>query len=466
MSDSIRTCLFKLRGCTRSRFIPVTFAAAAILTLFSCGGTRAAAEKDGAGMAFDWNAYKGTSIHVLMSDHPWVRYAARRLSEFTDQTGISVSFEIYPEDQFRVKRTVEMLSGITDIDAFMIMPGNSLSEYYARGWIEPLDHFIGDRRLLWPELDLADFYPSALDSGVRDDSRFSVPILLETSIIAYNKRIFAEYGLKAPTTMDELEAAAKKIYQGSGGKIYGITMRGLGTAATSQWVDFLHSFGGDWVNKKGAAAIDSPEAIKALTFYGKLLREYGPHDAARNGWYESLSVFTRGNAAMIYDGNVFRSNYEDPAQSLVHAEVGYAMLPAGPAGSIPHISNWGLAINSGSRKKEASWLFIQWATSKNMALAAHLEGIPSARKSVWKSASFTERDPAPEWTAASMKSYEAATYRWNPPVIQVEEARTVVGDAIVAAIVGKDVGLAARRASAGLNSIISGESQKWPRREH
>jgi len=323
-------------------------------------------------------AYAGTELHILANDHPWVTHTAPRLQEFMALTGIAVSFDVYPEEQFRIKRTVEMLSGISTYDAFMIMPGNSLSEYHAKGWVEALDPFMKDSTLAWPDYNLADLYPSALEASLRDGRPYSLPVLLETSILAYNKRIFATYGVEVPRTMQELEEAARTVFQGSGGRIAGLTMRGRDMSATSQWVDFLHSFGGDWLDQNGNAAIDSPQSIAALQFYGRLLRDYGPRDATRIGWYESVSLFMRGEAAMIYDANLFRTHYEDREHSTVYEDLGYAVIPAGPAGQVPHVSHWGLAIDPRSKHKEAAWLFIQWATAKEQSLSAHLAGIPSA----------------------------------------------------------------------------------------
>jgi multiple sugar transport system substrate-binding protein len=194
-------------------------------------------------------------------------------------------------------------------------------------------------------------------------------------------------------------------------------MRGRDMSATSQWVDFLHSFGGSWLTDEGNADLASPESLAALEFYGRLLRDYGPRDATRIGWYESVSLFMRGGAGMIYDANLFRTHYEDRAFHGVRGPMGYAVLPAGPSGSVPHVSHWGLAIDPRSKRKEAAWLFIQWATAKEQSLSAHLAGIPSARESVWKHPMVTDKDPAPEWTAASTRSYEIATFQWNPPVI-------------------------------------------------
>jgi multiple sugar transport system substrate-binding protein len=421
------------------------------VVLTSCGPDEAETPPAGADRPFI-----GTDIHVLANDHPWVHHIARNLSAFTRATGATVTFEVYPEEQFRAKRTVEMLSGISDIDVFMIMPGNSLDEYRRRGWVEPLDGYFptpSAGNLDESLLEDGDFYPEALAAGMRDGRHYSIPLLLETSILAYNREIFRDYGLSVPETMDELERTAADVFDRSGGTIYGITMRGRGASATSQWADFLHSFGGSWFDSDGLAALHSPQSLRALEFYGRLLREYGPRDATSNGWYESLSIFMRGEAAMIFDANVFRTHYEDPDQSNVAGQVGYAQLPRGPAGSVPHISHWGLAMYPGSEKKDAAWQFMVWAAAREQALSAHLAGIPSARMSVWTDPQVTSVDPAPEWTAASTGSYEIATYQWNPPVYRVDEARSVVGEAIVDAIIGQNPEEAARRASRELDRI-------------
>jgi multiple sugar transport system substrate-binding protein len=364
---------------------------------FAGGGQEEQAQPEAQAMeGFNWKAYEGTDINVIVNKHPWVDIVQPKISEFEELTGIDVSLDVYPEDQFRTKRTVEMVSGTSVIDVFMMMPGNSLAQYHTNGWVEPLNRFFEDENLLWPEYEMDDFYASALGAGNR-------------------------------------------------------------ASATSQWIDFAHSFGADWLDADGNAAIGSPESIAATEFYGRLLREYGPRSAPSNSWYESILIFMQGEAAMVYDASVFRPNYEDPEQSQIHDKVGYAIIPEGPAGRVPHTSNWGLAIYSGSENKEASWLFIQWATSKAMALAGQLEGLPSARASAWSSEEFKSRDTSPEWTERSMRSYELASPIWNPPIINVGEARDAAGSMIVAAILGEDVEAAAAEAEAEMNSIIADE---------
>lgn len=401
---------------------------------------------------FAWEQNAGAQLTVLANDHPWVSLIEERLEEFFELTGISVNLDVYPEDQFRTKREVEMRSGITNIDVYMIMPGNSLSKYVSEGWASPLDDLLADSSANWPGYNMDDFYDIVMESGQRDGRKYTMPILLETSLLAYNREIFDRFDLTVPETMEELEEAARTIYEGTDGSVAGITLRGRGAAATSQWADFLYTFGGSWFDESGDAAIHSDAAIEALEFYGRLLREYGPRGSSGNRWYESVSLFSSGLAGMIYDANVFRPAYEDPEDSNVSGSVGYAPIPEGPAGRVPHISHWALAVHEQSERKEAAWRFIQWATGPEISTAAQERGIPSARESVWQNS-----DSHSEWREASTRHYEIADSMWNPPVIDVDEAREAVGDAIVAAILKDNVEEAAQEASRRLDRLLEEE---------
>jgi len=157
---------------------------------------------------------------------------------------------------------------------------------------------------------------------------------------------------------------------------------------------------------------------------------------------------------MIYDSNVFRKNYEDKDKSLVHDKLGYAVIPRGPAGSHPPIFTWSLGMYSKSRNKEAAWLFMQWATSKDMSLRGQMAGVPAARLSAWSSEEFTKSDPSPEWTKASIDSFKVGNPQWNPPVIPINEVRDAVGEAIVAAILGQDTAAACKQAAEEVDAIL------------
>ena len=399
----------------------------------------------------DWKQAQGTEIRFLMNKHPFTDYIDPKIAEFEKLTGIKVVMEAFPEDQYRNKLTIELNAG-GKVDGFMIMPGQDDLYYSKAGWLQPLDGYIADPKLTDRSWDPKDFFASFAKASSVDGKQIGVVINAETSLLAYRRDLFAKFNRKVPTTMKELEETAKFFHgkEVDGKKLVGITLRGKGAAATSQWVDFLYTFGGSWTNAKGQSNFASPEDIASFKFYGDLLRLYGPQGGTMLHWAESTSAFMEGKAAMIYDANVFKSLYENPKESRVAGEVGYAVIPAGPKGlRLPHVSNWSLSIskNSTPERQKAAWLFVQWATNRDNCLGALLAGVPSGRVSSWASKEYKANDKQPDWTAATMKSFDIGQGQWNPPVINVPEIRDITGQVIVAAIEGKDVAAAARKAA-------------------
>jgi multiple sugar transport system substrate-binding protein len=402
----------------------------------------------------DWMQSKGTEIRFLMNKHPFTSFIEPKVAEFERMTGIRVTLEVFPEDQFRNKRMIELNAGGT-VDGYMIMPGQAKLHYWKAGWLKPLDAFIADASLTDADWDVKDFFAGPMKGSSIDGQQIGIVINAEASLLSYRKDLFDRFKVKVPDTMQELEQAAK-FFTGKevdGKKMVGITLRGKGAAATSQWVDFLYSFGGSWTNAQGKSNLDAPESIAAFKFYGDLLRNYGPQGGTMLHWAESTSIFMEGKAAMIFDANVFKSLYENPKESKVAGMVGYTTIPAGPAGKLPHVSNWSLAISGTSTpdRQKASWLFVQWATNKENVLGALLAGVPAGRASAWNAPEYTSKDANPDWTAGSLKSFEIGQPQWNPPVLNVPEIRDITGLVIVDAIEGKDVEKSAKKAAALMN---------------
>jgi ABC-type glycerol-3-phosphate transport system substrate-binding protein len=170
-----------------------------------------------------------------------------------------------------------------------------------------------------------------------------------------------------------VEAAAKTVHQKSGGKVAGVTLRGLqGIHSVYVWAGWLWGFGGEFVDSNGKSAIASPQAQSALEAYARLLREYGPKGFTKNAWTENRNLFIQGKAAMTLDATVNGAFNEDPQISNVVGKVGYVPVPVqagikakGGSGSLAAHS---LYVSAESKKKEAAWLFMSWATSKDQQI--------------------------------------------------------------------------------------------------
>ena len=165
--------------------------------------------------------------------------------------------------------------------------------------------------------------------------------------------------------------AARTIYEASGAKIYGVTLRGQqGIHAVYAWAAFLWGAGGSWFDQNGRFNLDTEEAIAVTQFYADILNQYGPPGFANFGWTENRVAFTQGRAAMTIDATVNGAFNEDKNESAIAGLVGYAPVPV--AAGVPLIGGQHslavhhLYVSEYSMAKEAAFLFISWATSKKV----------------------------------------------------------------------------------------------------
>src|SRR5918911_5104087 len=97
-----------------------------------------------AGMQAAGKPYAGTTLRVLLANHPWAVAIKPLLSSFEKATGMTVKIESYGEDQLAQKLTVEFTSGSSDIDVFMQRPLQQATLFARNGWTQDLNAFVKD----------------------------------------------------------------------------------------------------------------------------------------------------------------------------------------------------------------------------------------------------------------------------------------------------------------------------------
>lgn len=406
-----------------------------------------------AGGAFDWQKYNGSTIRVMLNQHPWTTAIQPSIPEFEKLTGIKVVLETYPEDQFRQKSLVELTSGAGTLDIFMSQPPQEGLKYKQAGWYEDLTPYVNDPAQTSPDYKFDDFLPGTIKFETIEGTLIGMPIQLEVEMLFYRKDLLEAAGLTPPKNLEELQAAAQKLHNPDGG-VFGIASRGRKAAAVTMFSNYLYNYGGNWLDEQRNPTINSPEAVEALTYYGDLIRNYGPPGSVNNHWNEVVALFQQGKVAMFTDASVFYANVEAPDKSTVAGKVGYSAFPAGPKANDYWLSGWGLSMAASSKNKGPSWYFIQWATSPEMARKTQIEGkVAGARQSVWDA---TGEGVFPkDWMEAYVLSSSKATKPDRPPVVAVSEVRDAIGNAIVAAIEGQDVKAAADKAAADMKDIMA-----------
>jgi multiple sugar transport system substrate-binding protein len=417
--------------------------------------------------AFDWAQFKGKNITVrlIAQKHPWTTLVSGWADEFEQATGIKAVIEALPQEQYNQRIGVEVSSGVGQIDVFATIPSQDGIKFWLGGFAAPIEGYLKDPRLTAPDYDLNDFTPAALQGVRHKGTIFALPWGAEVGMLFYRKDLFQKHEVKVPTTLAEVEEAAKRLtLKGADGKIeiYGVANRGrreaVGGGTASAW---LHNFGGDWLDQNGNPAVNSPEAVRAWEAYSRVLRLYGPPGQTNFQWYEAASMFAQGRSAMMMDQNVIGiPMFNDPEKSRVVGQVGYAKFPAGPARDTPNMLTWGLCITSSSKNKEAAWLLMQWLTNKRQQLRAQMAGSSTVRKSAWESPEFRAADKQPEWTRISLQAMATANAEWLPPIVAALEAKELVGGIIQAGMLGQDVKAAADKAAADMKRLIERTEKK------
>lgn len=388
--------------------------------------------------------FDGVEIRVLFANHMWSDAIIPHLDEFTEATGITIVKEELAEDQLSQKLAIELASRSADLDAFMIRPLQEVKQFQKNGWLMDISELIAD-----PSAEADDFIPSALEIFKNGAAYFGVPLITEREILYYRKDLLEEKGIAVPTTMEELEAAAKTLNDPDNG-VYGVVSRGLTAAAVTQFSAYLRAFGGDFLDAEGNSAIGTPEAVQAFKFYGDLLRNYGPPGVESMHWQQCAALYAQGKVALYTDADSLFNNVVNAEDSVVVGKTGFAVVP----GNKPYnVTSWGLSVGAFTEKKGAAMEFLKWAAGKEATTTTQANGVPGARESVWNNPEANVKFP-PDLVQTIAESAPVGVGSDRPLVISVGKARDLIGQAIVVAIEGGDVDAAAKTASEGFQAVI------------
>ncbi|KZD21665.1 ABC transporter substrate-binding protein [Tardiphaga robiniae] len=401
-----------------------------------------------------WKKYAGTTIEANLIKGPRGELLQKYASEFTELTGIKVESEVIPEQQQRQKAVIELTSGKPSFDVVHVSYHVQKRQFEKAGWLADLTGFMKDPNLTAPDLKVEDFSAGGLQFAQNDKGEMhSLPWSVDYFILYYNKEMFAKKGVAVPKTMDEMAVAAEKLNDPANG-IYGFTGRGLRNANMTLWTNFFLNYGGEFLDAKGNILTDGPEAIEATKMYQRLLTKTAPPGVAGFNWMESMASLTQGRAAMWIDGVGWAPPIEDPNASRVVGKIGYTVVPAGPKGQFSAAYGDGIGIAKTSTKKEAAYLYCQWAVSKTMGarLLQSGGGVPF-RNSILNDETVRKGVKNQEWLDSVIASAKISKLGL-PVIVPVAEFRDLVGAAVTATLSGSDPATELKKAHEQFRPIL------------
>ncbi|MCM4079503.1 ABC transporter substrate-binding protein [Paractinoplanes hotanensis] len=329
------------------------------LLAFTAGCSGAGSTTSGGGDSAD------NTITALMVGNPQMEDIQKLTAEhFTKQTGITVKFTILPENELRDKVTQDVANQGGQYDVATV-GAYEVPIWAKNGWL----HEVSTQAQADSAYDVNDLIKPMVSSLSGEDGKlYAAPFYGESSFLMYNKELFDAKGLKMPekpTWAQVADFAAKLDDKGKG--VSGICLRGLPGWGElfAPLTTVVNTYGGTWFDKDWNAQVNSPEFKEATNFYVNLLKQHGQPGAPQSGFTECLNTFGQGKAAMWYDATSAAGTLEDPNASKVAGKVGYAYAPVNKTEYSGWLWTWAWAMPKTTKKADAAWKFMSWATSKD-----------------------------------------------------------------------------------------------------
>ncbi|MGO9309687.1 MAG: ABC transporter substrate-binding protein, partial [Spirochaetia bacterium] len=216
-------------------------------------------------------AQENVTLTVAVVNNPDQRKLLELSDKFQAQhPTIKLSFVMLPENELRDRVTTDISTKAGSFDVVQI--GTYETPVWGKnGWLASVD----DLMQQYPDNVQPNYDVNDLIKGIRlglsaDGKLYAVPFYGESSMLFYNKKMFAAAGLKMPAepTWDQVREFARKL-NNPAKKQYGIALRGLpGWGEILAPLDsVINTWGGKWFDTDWQPQLTAPEFKDAVNFY-------------------------------------------------------------------------------------------------------------------------------------------------------------------------------------------------------
>ena len=236
------------------------------------------------------------------------------------------------------------------------------AQFGARQLALPLSDYL-------PQSYWKQFAPGLVQGTTYHGKVYGSPLFEDQGFLYYRKDLLAEEHMPVPKTWQQLASDARRL-QRAGLVKYGFVFQGASyEGLTSDFMEYLTDAGGTAVNSAYTrATLDSPQAIKAVTFMRRLVTTgVTPRAITAFREQQAVNVFAAGQSAFLRNWSYAYSVATTPAISaLTPKQVGVAPLPTFAGQSYPGysgIDGWNMYVNPHSQHLAADLKFIEFLAS-------------------------------------------------------------------------------------------------------
>jgi len=329
-------------------------------------------------------------------------------------TGIKINVIESPIDQMFTKTLQAHRAGSGAYDVLNVIP-NQLPDLALAGALEPLDHFV-DKYGFRGELDK--IAPVYRDNQMKVEGKiYGFPDDGDVLILYYRRDIFDDpatqaefkkkhgYDLAPPKTWKQFSEIGQFITDKHAPKIYGAGLLRQPGNAQFMFQERFRVEGGKFFDLETMrATINSDIGVKVFT---EMVAEnkWMPPGVEQWGFGEAFSAFLAGDIAMTISWppvGRWAAGYGKGTEALnwipetkVADKIGYALPPGGR----PELAvGFSLSVASGSKHKEAAYLFVQWMNSEEISLQR--VQLPFALRDPFRTSHFESPEYRSRWPNA------------------------------------------------------------------
>lgn len=300
-------------------------------------------------------ATPGRTIRGLFLPASWGTLTQRVFAaEFEQQTGIRVEIDLVGREAIHDRMGTLFAAQDASYDLFNI-DYNWLPEFAEGGHLIDLEQLLTD----------GDFLPSALAVAAYKGVCYGLPQTVHPHLLWYRRDLFAAAGLPPPATMDAWLAATRHFHGRAidGQRVYGWAaqaVQGYGNVHT--WLSFLYSFGADAFTDISSLepALNTPAALAATEMWAEMMRYTPPGINDYN--YNDVVAAASGIVVTCLHGSWGAFVVDEPSLSRTVGQWDFVKVPRAEA-SVPHLTEWLLAVSRYSRHPDEAIAFIRYLQS-------------------------------------------------------------------------------------------------------
>lgn len=264
---------------------------------------------------------------------------------------VQVTLQTIPLDQYQDRLTTAVSSGAG--------PDAARSKDWWLGQFAPQGVFadLGEFVEVWDASD--DVMEPLWATGQLPGSEeiYMLPHQYVTLYMYYRTDYFADAGLEAPQTQEDVLEAARVLTDSDQGR-YGLDVRG-GAGGQDQWLAWMYAGGADMVDDVGEVVLDDETAVEVNDRYLSITTELNaaPPGSTTAAFAQVQTNFASGTTAMM----IHHAGSLDAMREAHGENLGVVPMPTGDSGEPSTLGSMsGNVILADSEEQDAAWEWISW----------------------------------------------------------------------------------------------------------